>query len=128
TVATPDGRSDPVRLAREEGVGVLRYEATDVSGPYQVHLGPPVAETHTFAVNVDPEESDLTKLQRDELAHELLPDVEFAYLTQWQNPEETPQAPVRHRGDLHHLLLYGVLGLLLAESVLAWRFGHYATS
>jgi hypothetical protein len=127
TVATPDGRSEPARLASQDGVNFFEFERTDTSGAYRMNLGPPVAETRSFAVNVDPQESDLVKLERDELAHELLPGVQFAYLTQPHNEQETAQLPVRHRGDLHRAILYTVLALVFVEMILAWRFGHYTS-
>ena len=35
---------------------------------------------------------------------------------------------VGRRGELHQPLLYGLLALLLVESLLAWRFGHHDVS
>ena len=36
-------------------------------------------------------------------------------------------SPIARPGQLHVSLLYAVLGLLFAETFLAWRFGHHAS-
>ena len=76
-----------------------------------------------FAANPNPAESDPAKLDRAGLA-EAVPGWNFAYLTNWK--ELTSNATsVSRRGELHRPLLYGVLILLIVESILAWRFGHH---
>jgi hypothetical protein len=58
---------------------------------------------------------------------EQLPDWKFLYLT--NSKELTRDArSVGRRGELHRPLLYGLLILLLLESLLAWRFGHHDRS
>jgi hypothetical protein len=91
-----------------------------------VQIGPPLAALSHFAANPDPAESDLTKLERAELA-ETIPGWNFLYLT---NSKELALdvSSVGRRGELHRSLLYGLLVLLLVESVLAWRFGHHDLS
>jgi hypothetical protein len=37
-------------------------------------------------------------------------------------------AAVSRRGELHRQLLYALLAFILLESVLAWRFGHNAST
>lgn len=125
TVKTPDGRSEPSRLEPQGDSSVLAFDATDTSGAYRVQLGPPLATEALFAVNVDPRESDLSKLEKEDLQQQVMPGVEFAYLTHWQDPSKQSQATVRHRGEIHRPLLYAVLALLFVELFLAWRFGHY---
>ena len=127
TVQKPDGRAEPASLDRREEFGLLQYEATDASGIYRVEIGPPLGEQRLFAANVKSAESDLTKLERDELAENVFPGIRFAYLTNWQNSEAAPPVSVRHRGDLHRAMLYGVLALLFLELFLAWKFGHYSS-
>jgi hypothetical protein len=70
-------------------------------------------------VNVDPDESDLTRVD----ASTLPPALEIRTVA-----AETPAAVVDRVTDsrLHRLLLTAVLALLLAETVLAWRFGRGA--
>jgi len=124
TVFRPDGRTAPSKLRASGDVSQLHFEDTELSGPYQVRVGPPLALDVTFAANPDPAESDPAKLDRQSLA-ETLPGWNFAYFTDWQSLTKNA-ASVSLRGELHRYLLYVVLALLLIESVLAWLFGHHA--
>jgi hypothetical protein len=124
TVVLPDGQVAPTKLLPSGGASQLHFEKTDLSGAYQVRVGPPLVLESTFAANPNPAESDPAKLDRAGLA-DAMPGWNFAYLTNWK--ELTGNATsVSRRGELHRLLLYGVLALLMAESVLAWKFGHHA--
>jgi hypothetical protein len=122
TVLTPRGRSRAAKLTAAGGVSQLHFEETDAAGAYQVKIGPPLASEVAFAANPDPAESDPAKLDRAALA-ERLPGWNFIHLT---NGRELAQnaASVGRRGELHRPLLYGVLLLLLVESITAWKFGH----
>ncbi|MCH7728980.1 MAG: hypothetical protein IH991_21230 [Planctomycetes bacterium] len=102
SIQKPGGGVEPLRLERRDEFGLFQFEATDTSGIYRVEIGPPLVEERLFAVNVKPAESDLTKLERDELAEKVFPGVRFAYLTQWQNSQAATPVSVRHRGDLHY--------------------------
>jgi hypothetical protein len=124
TVLVPDGRSLPSKLQADGGVSRLHFEDTDLSGAYQVKIGPPLAQEVAFAANPDPAESDPAKLDRAGLA-DAVPGWDFAYLTNWRELTGNA-ASVSRRGELHRSLLYGVLVLLIVESVLAWKFGHHA--
>jgi hypothetical protein len=126
TVLTPRGQSLPARLKAAGGVSQLHFEETDAAGAYQVKVGPPLAADLVFAANPDPAESDLGKLDRGTLA-ERLPGWNFLHLTNWRELTQST-ASVGRRGELHRPLLYGVLLLLLVESVAAWKFGHNDTS
>jgi hypothetical protein len=124
TVVLPDGRTVPSKLQGAGSVSQLHFEQTDLSGPYEVKIGPPLALEAAFSANTDPAESDPAKLDRAGLV-ESVPGWSFAYLTNWK--ELTGNATsVSRRGELHRYLLYGVLVLLLVESILAWQFGHHA--
>jgi hypothetical protein len=123
-VVVPDGKTLPTKLQPAGGVSMLHFEKTDLSGPYQVKLGPPLALEATFAANPNPAESDPAKLDRAGLA-EAVPGWNFAYLTNWRELTGNAKS-VSQRGELHRPLLYGVLILLIVESVLAWLFGHHA--
>jgi hypothetical protein len=125
TVVTPDGRSVPTKLRPAGGLSQLHFEETDLSGAYQVKIGPPLAVEDLFAANPNPAESNPAKLDRAGLA-EAVPGWNFAYMTNWKELSRDAGA-VSRRGDLHRPLLYGVLALLLVESFMAWKFGHHAT-
>jgi hypothetical protein len=123
-VVAPDGRIVPTKLQAAGDVSRLLFEDTELSGVYRARLGPPLAQEVAFAANPDPAESDPAKLDRAALA-DALPGWNFAYLDNSTNINEDPGA-VGRRGELHRHLLYGVLALLIVETILAWRFGHHS--
>jgi len=123
TVVTPKGQPVATKLQPAGGVSQFHFEQTDLSGPYQLRIGPPLARESSFAANTDPAESDLTKLDRAALT-EVLPGWNFLYLTNSRDLIEDASA-VGRRGELHRSLLYGLLVMLLVESILAWKFGHH---
>jgi hypothetical protein len=108
------------------GLSQLHFEQTELSGTYQVRIGPPLTVESTFAADPDPAESDLAKLDRSAL-EQRLPGWSFSLLT---NSLELSQsaASVSRRGELHRPLLYGALVLLLVETFLAWKFGYHDSS
>jgi von Willebrand factor type A domain/Aerotolerance regulator N-terminal len=123
TVVTPRDQSVSTKLQPSGGVSQFHFEQTELSGRYQVRVGPPLSVESSFAANPNPAESDLTKLDRAALA-EAVPGWNFLYLT--NSRELTLDASsVGRRGELHRPLLYSLLALLLVESFLAWRFGHH---
>jgi hypothetical protein len=124
TVRRPAGEPASSKLVPDGDVTVLRYDATDLSGTYAAAVGPPIDREATFAANPDPAESDPTKLDASAL-RAALPGWEFVYESDWR-PLVTDAASVGHRGELHRPLLWGLLGLLLFESFLAWKFSHHA--
>ena len=101
----------------------LHFENTELSGPYQVKIGPPLAIESTFAANPDPAESDPAKLDPAGLA-DAVPGWNFAYFTNWKELSGD-SAAVSRQGELHRPLLYILLALLMIESILAWTFGHH---
>jgi hypothetical protein len=123
SIVTPKGQTVAARLTPSGGASQLHFEQTELSGPYQVRLGPPVGAESSFAANPDPAESDLAKLDRAGL-EQRLPGWNFVHMT---NASELAQSAtsVGRRGELHRPLLYGALALLLVESLLAWKFGHH---
>jgi hypothetical protein len=123
SIVTPKGQTVTARLTPSGGASQLHFEQTELSGPYQVRLGPPVGAESSFAANPDPAESDLAKLDRAGL-EQRLPGWNFVHMT---NASELAQSAtsVGRRGELHRPLLYGALALLLVESLLAWKFGHH---
>jgi hypothetical protein len=87
-----------------------------------VKVGPPLAQEVTFAANADPAESDPAKLDRAGLKA-AVPGWNFAYMPNWKELTDDA-ASVSRRGEFHRPLLYALLGFLLLESFLAWKFGH----
>lgn len=125
SIRRPDGRTVPAKVAAAGDVAQLRFEETDIEGPYQVKLGAPANLDSTYAANPDPAESDPRKLDRAGLA-EALPGWNFDYRADASSLMNST-ASVGRRGELHRPLLWGVLALLLIEAALAWRFGHHPT-
>ncbi len=116
-VTDPAGETEDVRLALDGSGSRWSYANTQQSGVYQVQIGEPVGRREDFAVNVDTAESDLTKLAPEELPRE--------FTTHRQTGLDDVESPgIRQRSGLHKGLLYCVLGLLFAETFLAWRFGR----
>lgn len=124
SVVAPGGKTVPTKLQAAGAVSRLHFEETDLSGAYSVKVGPPLALEAAFAVNPIPAESDPARLDRAGLA-EAVPGWSFAYMTDWK-ALTGDAAAVSRRGELHRPLLYLLLGFLLFESFLAWRFGHHA--
>ncbi len=102
------------------------YADTSRSGVYTAEFDPPISRSETFAVNVDPAESDLAKITSEQLRDDVWPGVPFLHETTWQGLEASPGTAGGRPSPLTKGLLYAVLGLLLAETYLARRFGHYA--
>jgi hypothetical protein len=122
-VKRPDEQVLPARVVPGDPFSEFEFEGTSVSGIYEITFAHPLARTELFVVNVDPRECNLTKYMPDEISQELLPGIEYDYLTSWQERTETPEeAPVAQRGGLTRWLIYAVLYLLFAEQMLAWDF------
>ena len=124
TVETPNKQTVVRRMPPRDDVDFFLFDQTHLSGGYPMIFGPPLATHEIFAVNVDPKESDLTKLEQEEL-RELLPSWRFLYLTNWQAIATGKSSVTQNRGELHRFLLYAALALVFVESLLAWKFGHY---
>jgi hypothetical protein len=123
TVQSPDGRKRPVQLQPLGDRFTLTYADTWQSGIYAAQFGPPTNRSQTFAVNVDTVESDLTQIDPDDLRNDTWPDVPFVYQTSWQDIKATGVGSAHGKRGLHVDLLYGALGLALAEVFLAWKLG-----
>lgn len=140
----PDGKSVTVRTQLVEDTNLFRWPldykstGTDVSGVYRVDTG---KGDVPFAVNVpantDPDrsESNLARVDQHKL-NELFPDWKIQVV---RNPLEgmIASGPVNADAvavtmpvgpDLANVALLLVLGLLFAEVLLAWHFGHYTTT
>jgi hypothetical protein len=151
TVETPVDPLDPARAespigpqklaTQNQGEGsVLRFGETDVSGVYKVALGRHPRE-YLFAVNVpsssedqQQSESNLARTGKEEL-EKTYPEWDVQVVT---DPKDAKHAPAAaSRGEVVYtpqgtgiarILLLVLLGLVLAEVVLAWQFGHYTAT
>jgi hypothetical protein len=136
-IHTPDGRTEATRTQDRDETVALRWTDTDVSGVYRATVGQHPRE-YLFAVNVpaatdtqQASESDLTRTNVDEL-HAAYPGWDFQLVT---DPGQVVHAGGLRPGadggpdvgtDVARTLLLVMLALLLAEVVLAWRFGHHS--
>jgi len=125
TLHLPDGRNEQLRLTSEGTYGTWTYADPSLSGIYTAQFAPPLTQQEIYAVNVDTAESDLTHLTADELSDEVWPGVRYVHQTTWEDLADQPSTHPSRRNGLPKGLLYGVLGLLLAETFIAWRFGHH---
>ena len=120
----PGGASVQVPVEDRQGVGYLKYDATDLAGIYRARLGSPIDREWALAVNPWPQESNLSKLTADDL-RSLVPGWRFTLLNQWSPDRSPATAGFQHRGELFRPILYALLALLFLETFLAWRFAHY---
>lgn len=115
-LALPDGRKEELRMQVDSEGSRWAFADTMLSGVYKAGLSKNTPE-ESFAVNVDTTESNLARLDPDELPKQFTTNKQ-------SNLDEQTDAGVSRRTGLHKNLLYSVLGLLLFETFLAWRFGH----
>jgi hypothetical protein len=116
TLTTPEEKEETLRLSTDSEGSRWSYADTLVSGPYRVE-----AETRSedakdriYAVNVDTKESNLARID----PNEMLP--QFTTTAPSLSLDSTGTNVVRQSG-LHRWLLYSVLVLLFLEVFLAWR-------
>jgi hypothetical protein len=128
TVHEPNGHVEAGKVRGESDAALWAHGDTMQSGVYAVDFGPPLSRKETFAVNVDPVESDLAAISSDELRDAVWPGIEVHHQTTWQNLDTGPSsgAVIQRRNDLARMLLYAALALVFVETYLARRFGHYA--
>jgi hypothetical protein len=125
TIELPGKQSVSRRMPAHDDVDYFLFDQTGKSGGYRLGFGPPVATDDLFAVNVDSKESDLGRIEPDEL-RERFPTWRFVYLTNWQAIASGQSSVTENRGELHRYFLFAALVLIFIESFLAWKFGHYA--
>lgn len=115
----PDGRSERVSLKSQGEDAIWSYSDTMLSGMYEAKFGPPLDAQQLYAVNVNPRESDLTRVDPETLPEALRRDA----------PSTTAEPAALATGrswELFRFFLGAVLVLLLVETVLAWRIGSGA--
>lgn len=122
SVQSPDGRGRPVAPRKDDGDAVLSYADTSQSGIYTLRFAPPASGNQLFAVNVDPAEGDLARVEPDELRTGPWQGIPFVHQTSWQDSgAAAPTASASGGSRLHVHLLYAVLGLLFLETFVGWR-------
>lgn len=125
TVRLPDGDEDIAPLVAEGNYSEWSFAETLESGIYTASFAAPLSRSEHFAVNVDPAESDLTTVDAADLENQIWQGVQFVHRTTWKELDQDAGGEISRRGKIHRWLLLGVLGLLLCETLLAWRFGHH---
>jgi hypothetical protein len=123
TLQSPGGESS-APTASADGRSVIT-EPTSRAGFHRLVLGPPLSRTESFAVNVDAQESNLASLKADDLRTDIVPGVEFTYLTDWEESPLKAEKTVRivsTSSGLSRSLLIAAFCLLVVEQVMAWRF------
>lgn len=100
----------------ENGLRV-EFDSTTQPGLYEIAIGPPIARKEILAVNVSPEEGDLTFL--DEQERMALISGAKPFILGAEGVEAAAATP---DWSVSRWLLAAAFGLLLAEQVLAWRF------
>lgn len=106
------------KTSRLDGASTISIVAESI-GIHELHVGSPQAMVERFAVNIDPIESKLESLARDEISR-LAPDRPVQVVSEWR-PAATPVA-VAEGGRIAQRLILAVLGLLLVEQLMAWQF------
>ncbi len=116
-IVRPDSRIDTVPVEREGAQARWNYASVDLPGIYTARSTTGDVPLAMESVNVDPRESDLARVDIEQLhaAIKLRRDYSASGIGQGGLASSTP---------LHRWLLHAVLGLLLLESVLAWWFGR----
>jgi hypothetical protein len=111
-VTQPDGRMS-VTLAKTESSGIYQASLRTKNGESQVRR---------FAVNVEPQEGDLTLVPSQALAARL-EGVDYDFVEagtfQYEDGEE------RDAGDLGQALLYALVLILIGEQLLAWSASYH---
>jgi hypothetical protein len=116
TLSGPDNRRERIPTTAEGDQRRWLYAGVDLSGLYQVTYDSPGA-AQIFAANVDPRESDLTRIDPETLPSQFSQSIET-------EADETPAAALsRPRQEYFRWFLGGMLLLLLTETLFAWWFG-----
>src|SRR5690606_4205504 len=108
SVVRPDGRIDTVPVERVGPEVRWNYSSVELPGFYTAQSATDQDLLTMEAVNVDAKESDLTRIDIDQL-HPALK------LRRDYSTRETGQGSLAAPAPLHRWLLHVVLGLLLAE-------------
>jgi hypothetical protein len=117
-VIVPGSREEKPLSIDEADAGRWSFAGTDRCGIYTVNIPSNPPTTQKFAVNVNTREGNLARVALDDLPREFLQEGVARAAT----ATTTLVAP--RRFPIHQVLLCVVLGVLLTESVVAWRLGN----
>ncbi len=112
-------RLTPATTAGED-LPRISYSDTDTRGLYHLEAAPGVLNRQRFAVNLSPDESDMTKLSESDFRRHLTRRAIF--LSPTENIAKRVGSLYRLR-EFAGMILFVVFVLLLTESFLAMRFG-----
>jgi hypothetical protein len=116
-VLRPDGRTAPVALHIVHREQQWIYRDTELAGIYSLASQSPIASKR-FARNVDTRESDITRIELEDLPREFV-----VRSTSPAAEDGAPSTLVAHAAWSGRLL-WLAFALLFVESFLAWRFGR----
>jgi hypothetical protein len=116
----PDGRREQIRIAARGESNRWSYADTWQSGIYRAEMPSSAGAKRFYAVNINPTESALTKIDPATLPEQL------TVVPALEGPQQQPATQLGIRSGQSQLFLYLTLILLLLETVLAWWFGHRA--
>jgi hypothetical protein len=125
-ISTPAKERAAARITSDGAETSWTFADTTQSGIYEARLPSVGKADEFFAVNVDTSESDLTRLDVDELRQRVWSGVPFVHRTDWQDLSNEPSESVVRRQWLHVYLLSAAFALLVLETVLASYFGRRA--
>lgn len=119
----PDGQRQSLAIEKQGAQGRWHIDRTSQVGIYRVSVGDDPRAAQAFAVNVNPGEGDLRRLDPSILRNEMWPGVEFTLQTDWTSDPALPvnTAP---RGPLAAIFLAAALSLAVFETIWAWRAGR----
>ena len=117
----PDGRKEQIRIAARDESNRWSYADTWQSGIYRAEMPSAASQNRLFAVNINPTESALEKIDPATLPEQL------TVVPALEGPQQQPSAQLGIHSGQERLFLYLALTLLLLETVLAWWFGYRAS-
>jgi len=114
----PEGRKEQIRVAARDESNRWTYSETWQSGIYRAELPSAASQNRLYAVNINPTESALQKIDPA-----LLPE-QLTVVPALEGPQQQPTTQLGSQSNEARLFLYLALGLLLLETVIAWWFGY----
>jgi len=123
-IVRPDQQTQSLNIQHRGNTAEFTYHDTDRAGFYRIKTGPPLNDVELLAVNLDPLESNLEKLQQTQIQRQILPRENTSYGTVWRNMSRSSETQQPDSTGLTRWLLYAALVLLLVEQVMSWRFDY----